>query len=168
MTGFGRTRTSRATLLPAFQQVWCTLSLLLICKLSWSEVCLGNHALCLICAGMSFILPTCLRLFADVASKVKYGQQTFLRFPENLLNSRARYSRAFQASCNCCLLLVTQMHHAQCADQHLALSTQRSALNSPMVAVSSGIFLIVASFGFSSCGHAAKQDMLSHLCVHGH
>lgn len=33
---------------------------------------------------------------ADIASKVNYGQQTFLRFPENLLNSRARYSRAFQ------------------------------------------------------------------------
>ena len=35
---------------------------------------------------------------ADIASRVKYGQQTFLRFPENLLNSRARYAKAFQVS----------------------------------------------------------------------
>ncbi|KAL3136249.1 hypothetical protein ABBQ32_007258 [Trebouxia sp. C0010 RCD-2024] len=36
------------------------------------------------------------RLPKDIASQVKYGQQTFLRFPENLLNSRARYTKAFQ------------------------------------------------------------------------
>lgn len=36
------------------------------------------------------------RLPQDIASRVKYGQQTFLRFPENLLNSRARYAKAFQ------------------------------------------------------------------------
>lgn len=35
---------------------------------------------------------------ADIASRVNYGQQTFLRFPENLLNSRARYAKAFQVS----------------------------------------------------------------------
>ena len=35
---------------------------------------------------------------AEIASKVKYGQQMFLRFPENLLNSRARYAKAFQVS----------------------------------------------------------------------
>ena len=38
---------------------------------------------------------------ADIASRVKYGQQTFLRFPENLLNSRARYAKAFQVSFVC-------------------------------------------------------------------
>ncbi|DBA67607.1 hypothetical protein WJX79_004788 [Trebouxia sp. C0005] len=36
------------------------------------------------------------RLPKDIASRIKYGQQTFLRFPENLLNSRARYAKAFQ------------------------------------------------------------------------
>ena len=35
---------------------------------------------------------------AGIASRVQYGQQTFLRFPENLLNSRARYTKAFQVS----------------------------------------------------------------------
>ncbi len=50
---------------------------------------------------------------AEIASRVKYGQQTFLRFPENLLNSRARYAKAFQVSffssdvclCSGCLLV---------------------------------------------------------------
>lgn len=36
------------------------------------------------------------RLPTEIASRVKFGQQTFLRFPENLLNSRARYAKAFQ------------------------------------------------------------------------
>ena len=40
-------------------------------------------------------------LVADIASRVKYGQQTFLRFPENLLNSRARYAKAFQVGLIC-------------------------------------------------------------------
>ena len=33
---------------------------------------------------------------ADIASKVKVGQTEFKRYPENLLNSRVRYGRAFQ------------------------------------------------------------------------
>ena len=35
-------------------------------------------------------------LVADIASKVKVGQTEFKRYPENLLNSRVRYGRAFQ------------------------------------------------------------------------
>ena len=33
---------------------------------------------------------------ADIASRVNVGQTEFKRYPENLLNSRVRYGRAFQ------------------------------------------------------------------------
>ena len=39
-------------------------------------------------------------LCADIASKVKVGQTEFKRYPENLLNSRVRYGRAFQVNEN--------------------------------------------------------------------
>lgn len=38
----------------------------------------------------------CARFLADIAKKVKVGQTEFKRYPENLLNSRVRYGRAFQ------------------------------------------------------------------------
>lgn len=37
-------------------------------------------------------------LCADIVSKVKVGQTEFKRYPENLLNSRVRYGRAFQVN----------------------------------------------------------------------
>lgn len=37
-----------------------------------------------------------VRCCADIASKVKVGQTEFKRYPENLLNSRVRYGRAFK------------------------------------------------------------------------
>ena len=48
-----------------------------------------------------------LSALADIASKVKVGQTEFKRYPENLLNSRVRYGRAFQvrdhqACVRCC------------------------------------------------------------------
>jgi hypothetical protein len=34
-----------------------------------------------------------------VASRVQLGEAQFGKYPENLLNSRVRYSKAFQARC---------------------------------------------------------------------
>lgn len=47
-------------------------------------------------ASMLMQLVNLFLLCADIASKVKVGQTEFKRYPENLLNSRVRYGRAFQ------------------------------------------------------------------------
>lgn len=38
------------------------------------------------------------KLPKQTASKLQYGQLDFKRYPENLLNSRRRYNRAFQVA----------------------------------------------------------------------
>lgn len=54
----------------------------------WSYVCLDSKY------GLQ---ATQLQISnAGIADKVKFGELKFKRYPENLLNSRARYGRAFQ------------------------------------------------------------------------
>lgn len=50
---------------------------------------------CLVCRQNSH---RCFEWLAGYGSKVKLGEERFGRYPENLLNSRVRYSRAFQVN----------------------------------------------------------------------
>lgn len=41
-----------------------------------------------------------------IASKLQFGQSDFKRYPENLLNSRRRYNRAFQVTEPLCVSII--------------------------------------------------------------
>lgn len=62
------------------------------------------------------------KLPKQTASKVQFGQKDFKRYPENLLNSRRRYNRAFQVRhllhcfefLEACSRVQMVMHYAAC------------------------------------------------------
>ena len=72
---------------------------------TWWSLCRSQLSL-RFCTGISMTMP-------GVGLGVKCGLDTFKRYPENLLNSRSRYVRAFQVG-RC--LHIHALHHPPCCD----------------------------------------------------